>query len=90
MKKLTAILITILLILGVTSCGNHSLGLGNFQYSVIHVYDTAGNYHDYHIAKWYESNSGIEVTTTDGNNLFVSEGSYILAKDYCPLCGAFD
>ena len=86
-----AILIAILLVLGVTGCGNYSPGMGNYRYSIIHVYDTAGHYHDYHIATWYESGSaGIEVTTTDGNNLFVSEGSYILAKDYCPLCGASD
>lgn len=86
MKKIIAISLACVIVFALTACGNMSLGLGNFEYNVIHVCDHAGNCKDYRIHKWYENGTGIEVTLTNGNNLYLSEGTYILAKDNCPIC----
>ena len=87
MKKIIAsFLILLIAIVSLTSCGNMSLGLGNYSYNKVHVFDTCGNYCDLEIDKWYDNETGIEVLLKDGNNLFLSEGTYILLKDECPLC----
>ena len=42
----------------------------------------------YPYMKWYESESGIEVTTKELGSIFASEGTYILVEDKCPICDA--
>jgi hypothetical protein len=57
------------------------------QYAVIHISDTAGNFTDYRIEDYHAVEEGIKVKLQDGNYVFCSEGNYILAEDYCPICG---
>lgn len=87
MKKIIAMMLVVLLVVGMAGCGNMSMGLGSFTYEKIHI-DT----HHYSgcltIEKWYENGSGIEVLTKEAGSVFASEGTYILLggdKD-CPLC----
>lgn len=87
MKKLNImILVTILIFaLLLTGCGNMSMGFGNFTFNKIHI-DT----HEYSgcltIEKWYESGNGIEVKTKEFDAMYLSEGTYILIEDKCPIC----
>lgn len=87
--KLFAI-IAILLIVGIlavslTSCGNMSLGLGNYSFDKVHV-DTHGYSGCFEVEKWYDNDTGIEVKTKDHGAMYLSEGSYILIEDECPIC----
>lgn len=87
MKKLLVILV-ILAVLLLVGCGNASGASGNYQFNIIHISDNAGNCVDCRVQTWYNTDQvGIEVLLTDGNSVFCSEGTYILAKDYCPICG---
>lgn len=87
MKKLIVLVIFTALIL-VGCVGNVSSAPGNYQFDIIHISDNAGNCVDCRIQKWYDTDQvGIEVLLADGNSVFCSEGTYILAKDYCPICG---
>ena len=69
------------------SCGNYSMGLGNYSYTKIHI-DTYHFSGCYTVEKWYESESGIEVTTKELGSIFASEGTYILVEEKCPVCDA--
>ena len=87
MKKLLAITLVLVICLGLLAGCNMSMGFGNFSYQKIHI-DT----HHYSgcltIERWYENESGIEVTTKEAGSVFASEGTYILLcgdKD-CPFC----
>ena len=70
------------------SCGNMSLGMGNYNFTHIHITNhTEGHCLD--VEKWYDNEGGgIEVKTTDGGAFFLSEGSYMLISDkyHCPFC----
>ena len=92
-KSVIAILIIALMFVFVgASCdspdNNKSLYDTNNQLSIVHICDADGNCVDYNISVWYEtSGSGIGFRTTDGNYIWCSEGTYIMASDYCPICG---
>ncbi len=85
MKKIIAIIILCSLIL--CSCGNMSIGIGNYNFKKVHV-DT----HHYSgcltLEKWYEeeSRAGVEVKTEEAGAIFLSEGTYSLVADECPFC----
>jgi len=87
MKKICLFLILAILAMALCSCGNYSIGMGNFSYNKIHI-----NTHDfsgcYTVEKWYQSETGIEVKTTEIGSIFCSEGTYILVEDKCPVCDA--
>lgn len=87
MKKLCLLLVSIVLILALVSCGNQSLGFGNYSYTKIHI-DTYHFSGCYTVEKWYESDSGIEVKTKEVGSIFASEGTYILVEEKCPICDA--
>ena len=66
---------------------NMSLTPGNYNFKVVHICDGV-KCCDVEISSWHESDTpGIEVKMKDVNSLFLSEGTYILAEDYCPICG---
>jgi hypothetical protein len=87
MKKICLFLILAVLATALFSCGNYGMGLGNYSYTKIHI-DTYHFSGCYTVEKWYESESGIEVTTKELGSIFASEGTYILVEDKCPVCDA--
>lgn len=87
MKKIIGIICVLIIIATLTACGNMSFGAGNYDFNIVHVCDHSGNCADYEVEKWYEDDCGIEVKLKDGNCLYLSEGTYILASDHCPICG---
>lgn len=87
MKKFCLFLVLIISLLTLVSCGNYSAGFGNYTYRKIHI-DTHHFSGCYTVETWYESDSGIEVTTKELGSIFASEGTYILVGDKCPVCDA--
>ena len=91
-KTAIAIICIVILIVSiaafVTSCGNHSIGIGEHEWSHLHYCTFGGESGCATIEKWYESGSGIEVKTTEFGSIFLSEGTYILISDSrdCPFC----
>lgn len=88
MKKILALMLVLALALSLSACGNMSLGIGNFEFNGAHISDYAGNCVDVSIDKWYESSTGIELLLKNGNSIYLSEGTYILYEDHCPICEA--
>ena len=85
MKKIICILIAIVMLLTLAGC-NMGLGLGSFEFTHIHICDFSGSSSHAKIEKWYDGESGIEVNTKEYGSLFLSEGTYILYNDECPIC----
>ena len=81
---LAAVLI-IIMIISFSSCGNQSLGLGNYTFTHIHIGDANG--YCATVEKWYDNDRGIEVKTKEYGAIYCSEGTYILfADNTCPYC----
>lgn len=89
MKKIFILcFILILIVTCFASCGNRAiLDPGSFSFTHVHMTDyTEG--HCYDISKWWDNESGIEVRTSDGDGIFLSEGTYQMfeSKTTCPYC----
>jgi len=86
MKKFIAAIILVAMILVLCGCGNVSYGLGNYTFKHIHVCDFSGSCADLTVKTWHDNEVGIEVKTEEAGPLFLSEGTYILFDDKCPIC----
>ncbi len=62
-----------------------SIGLGNFHYTRVHFY-VGGKECCEEIASWHKNEIGCEVELANGNHLYLSEGTYILIGNECPIC----
>lgn len=87
MKKILFVCLVITVCLALISCGNMSIGPGRYTFKKVHV-----DLHSYSgcltVENWHDSETGIEVKTTEAGSLFLSEGTYVLldgTKD-CPFC----
>jgi len=89
MKRKILYIIMSLIILStfiLTSCGNLSIGAGNFNFKKVHIHLGSID-RCLTIEKWYDNEGmGIEVKTKECGSLFLSEGTYILIEDKCPIC----
>ena len=85
MKRKLIALLALAFMVSSISCGNMSVGIGNYQYEKIHI-DT----HHYSgcltVVRWYDAENGIEVQTEENGNIFLSEGTYALIEKECPFC----
>ncbi len=84
MKKLILTLILSLCLI-LASCGNMNLGFGNYTFCGVHI-DTYHHTACYTVETWNNSETGIEVKTKEVGTLFLSEGTYILYENECPIC----
>lgn len=88
MKKLVkpALVLMLIAVMVATFVGcNVSPGMGSLEFNKIHV-DTYHYSGCLEVDKWYETSTGIEVKTEDGESIFLSEGTYIMIEDECPFC----
>lgn len=89
MKKLLVLMIVVVLLTCMCSCGNKAfLDPGNFSFKHVHVSDNIEG-HCFNIDKWWDNESGIEVRREDnGEGVFCSEGTYQLyeSSSSCPYC----
>ena len=84
MKKILALLISVMTVFILIGCGNKSLGVGNYNFTKVHIFSSEGGT-CCNVEKWYDDEVGIEVKTDKGA-LFLSEGTYMLVESYCPIC----
>jgi hypothetical protein len=89
MKKIFIVcVVVIILVTCFVGCGNKAfLDPGSFNFEHVHVTDHVEG-HCFSIEKWWDNESGIEVRTTNGNGMFLSEGTYQLFESAasCPYC----
>ena len=87
MKKIFfTFMLILLVVICFSGCGNMSvMGIGNYSFEKVHV-DTHHYSGCLEVEKWYENSTGIEVKTKDYENIFLSEGTYVLIEDECPFC----
>ena len=85
MKKIITVIVSLGLIIALSGCGNMSLGLGTFTFNKVHI-DTKNTSGCFTIEKWYDNERGIEVKTKEAGAMYLSEGTYMLFTDKCPLC----
>ena len=88
MKKIISIIliITVLfLVCSLTTSCNQGLGFGNYTFTKVHI--CVGDVNKcVEIEKWYDNEIGIEVKTKNYGALYLSEGTYFLVEDKCPIC----
>ena len=87
MKKALTIIVILLAVTLFASCGNMKIGFGNFKFCKVHIIRHNGTDICIRIINWYDVSTGIEVITEEYGTLFLSEGTYILCEDECPICG---
>lgn len=88
MKKLRLIALICVITIMLAGCGNMDVsGIGNYSYKKVHV-DTNGYSGCIAIKSWLDGDVGIEVKTEDYGSMYLSEGTYILIEDVCPLCNS--
>ena len=89
MKKIFSLLVVLVFMVACLSgCGNKAiLDPGNFNFKHVHISDHVEG-HCFEIDKWWDTESGIEVRKTNGDGIFLSEGTYQLfeSKTSCPYC----
>lgn len=88
MKKIISIILIIITIFTLCSCGNMNLGPGKYTFTHVHASDHLESY-CIDINRWNDATSGIEVRNADtGNTQFLSEGTYIMyeSPNDCPFC----
>ena len=89
MKKIIAILMICGLMIAMSGCGNKSYGLGTYTFKKVHI-NTLKYSGCLELENWHDDGNGIEVKTKEVGSLFLSEGTYILIGDKCPICDCED
>lgn len=82
------VLLVLVIMIGLTGCGNMSMGIGNYSFQHVHFDLNSETQGCATVAKWYDNERGIEVKTEEYGPLFLSEGTYILvgSVEKCPWC----
>lgn len=87
MKKSKILILVSVLIFALllTGCGNMAMGPGNYTFNKVHV-STPDFNGCVTLETWYDNERGIEVKTKEYGAMYLSEGTYILIEDKCPIC----
>ena len=85
MKKIILAICMIIMLITMTACGNQDLSFGNYTFNRVH-FSVGGKEYCSELQSWRDNELGCEVKLEDGNVLYLSEGTYILIKDECPIC----
>lgn len=84
-RVLISSIVPFLSLFTLTGCGNEGLSFGNYSFKRVH-FSVGSNECCAEIQSWHDNEIGCEVKLKDGNVLYLSEGSYILIKEECPIC----
>lgn len=84
MKKIILVVMLIIVVVALSACNEDPFG--TYAFYKVHICDFAGHCKDLDIISWTDSETGIEVKSKEYGSLFLSEGTYILYSDKCPIC----
>lgn len=85
MKNTKKLIMLSMLSLCLSSC-NMNVGIGNYSYKKVHIFPHEGVGYCAELNSWHDDTTGVEVHTKDYGDLFLSEGTYMLVEDKCPIC----
>ena len=85
MKKMFVLILIFLMMFVMTSC-DESLG-SQSDFNGIHILVHNGQDICVRMKSTHYYNTGIRVETEEFGPLLLSEGTYIVYKDKCPICG---
>lgn len=71
----------------IKGCGNENIGFGGYSFYRVHI-SVGGKELCKEIQSWTDNEIGCEVKLKDGNVLYLSEGTYILIQNECPICNS--
>ena len=83
--KLALVLMLIAVMVAIFVGCNVSPGMGSLEFNKVHV-DTYHYSGCLEVDKWYETDTGVEIKTKNGESIYLSEGTYIMVEDKCPFC----
>ena len=83
--KLALVLMLIAVMVAIFVGCNVSPGMGSFEFNKVHV-DTYHYSGCLEVDKWYETDTGVEIKTKNGESIYLSEGTYMMIEDECPFC----
>lgn len=85
---ISIVIILVIVMVTASGCGNRAiLDPGNFNFKHVHISDDVEG-HCFDITKWWDNENGVEVKTTSGDGIFLSEGTYQMfeSAESCPYC----
>ena len=88
MKKIIIVVALVAIILttaAIMGC-NMNPGLGTYSFKKVHILAHNGEEKCFEISSWRDTEIGCEVKLKNGGSLWLSEGTYILVSDKCPIC----
>ena len=88
MKKIICLIFVMIMLFSLCACGNESWSVGNYTYKHVHISDSVDGYCAT-VKSWHDNEMGIELHTEEFDDIYLSEGTYILFSDAnsCPYCG---
>ena len=67
---------------------NKAYGFGSYSFKKVHI-EMNGYSCCFDVKSWHDTEgTGIEVNVKDYGAMFLSEGTYILVEDECPICNS--
>lgn len=88
MRKIVCMCIVIIMVVCLfTACGNEIWGIGNYNFTHVHIGDGAEG-HCAEVKSWHDNELGVELHTEEFGSIYCSEGTYFLFEDgsKCPFC----
>lgn len=87
MKKIICLILVMAIAASLCGCGNMGMRIGNFNFTHAHI-GLGDKSHCISVAKWIDSELGVELKTGGGNSIFCAEGTYLLFENSssCPFC----
>ena len=81
MKKIIIVVLAIMLMVCLTSCG------GRNDFRRVHIFTHTGQDKCIEIQSCITHPVGVTVYTKEYGALYLSEGTYMLCESECPICG---
>lgn len=83
--SIALICVILLSVMALCSC-NKNIGIGTYKFKKVHIFIEYGYGTCFDISSWREADVGVEVKVDGYGSLWLSEGTYMLVGDKCPIC----
>ena len=88
MRRIISIVLLCVIVMSLTmlcAC-NKNIGIGTYKFTKVHIFIEDGYGSCFDISSWREAEVGVEVKVSGCGSLWLSEGTYMLVEDKCPIC----